>query len=147
MEVIRKELETGTIMFRPLPDDGNPFNTGITAINPIPDGFELLGISDQLTEEDLVGVMPKSPMYDDKFCSFKEHYSNIYFFYEETALEAFNSLKESLGIVDVNRFPKPTETGLDSSLFEMQQFFNQDKEYSQEQSKVRKHIVLFEAKK
>ena len=92
MEVIRKELETGTIIFVPVPDDGNPFNTGITARNPIPEGFWLLGISDQLTEDDLVGVMPKVIKRYQDFMDSKV----VHTFSLPTALEAFNSLKESL---------------------------------------------------
>lgn len=133
MEVIRKELETGKIMFVPVPEGANEFKlfnfsrsglylkqTDSKELNgfdyKLPQGnWQLLGISDQLTEDDLslIGLN----------------------------LEAFKSLKESFGIVDVNKYNnKPVKIvtgnlGID------------DAEWQQEQSKVRKHIVLFEAKK
>lgn len=58
--------------------------------------WQLLGDSKQLTEEDLVGVMPKV---------MGQHYINhnsksIIDRWCKTALEAFNSLKESLQLSD-----------------------------------------------
>lgn len=149
---MRKELETGTIMFQEVDEFGYDFTIKNTTEGKpnqlhyyVPEIFQstnqrlivlekgnwkLLGDSKQLTEDDLslIGLNP----------------------------EAFNSLKESLGIVDVNKYGEkpvfayefgedgPTDAMLHSAQYD---FDYKSIQWQQEQSKVRKHIVLFEAKK
>lgn len=50
--------ETNTeLLFVPYPNDGGLFTTGITDKITIPDGFEFLGLTDQVKEKDLEGVI------------------------------------------------------------------------------------------
>lgn len=76
--------------------DDEDYEDGYISVT-IPQGnWQVLGDSKQLTEEDLVGVMPKA---------MGQHYINhnsksIIDRWCKTALEAFNSLKESLQLSD-----------------------------------------------
>jgi hypothetical protein len=134
----KKELDSGTLLFVEVPNDGNPFTTGITAKNPIPDGFELLGFSTDLTEEQLVGIME---MYGEM--SYKDYLTKPNGFGVSafnTAIEAFQSLKSSLGLIDKAGYPKCGCMG-------PSQDCKGCDDYELLLSKVKKLIVLFNPKK
>jgi hypothetical protein len=60
----------------------------------------------------------------------------------ETALEAFNSLKVSLGVVDVNPMPKPKESDLDSSFFEMQVDLRELEQWQEAQQQLKTYLII-----
>jgi hypothetical protein len=105
----KTELTTGTLLFVEVPNDGNPFNTGITAKNPLPDGnWELLGLSHELTEDQLSEVMDaplRIPNPTNPYCvediAYKSFLNDEYF---HTALESFNSLKQSLNLEETKTY-------------------------------------------
>lgn len=82
------KIKNKSLYFRCKTTEGK-FAIGSTQI-PYLD-WELLGDSKQLIEDDLVGVMPRSKGWLDRFYDFKNDR-----LIKWTALEAFNSLKESL---------------------------------------------------
>lgn len=155
MEVIRKELETGTMLIVEVPDDASgyklkedclyfdiKYGLGNELVSLPSKGFKLIGDSKQLTEDDLVGVIPTTLMHKKhgincyKYRSFSDGFMGF-----ETALEAFNSLKESLQIVDVNKYGhKPDETFNHPSW----EFIRN--KWQSEKAKVKKYIVLFKPK-
>lgn len=165
----KKQLETGTILFVEVPIDAQNimvdgaqsstarltfYDSGWDWIKLPPGNFHLLSDdSTKITEEQLKEVMPRAS-------------SGFYYAYNSpylgaiwnTANEAFHSLKRSLGVVDMNKYPDhnikhpmcrdcadedgtcPNYNGrfCEPSLREEQ--------YQQEQSKVRRYAVLFDKK-
>lgn len=114
MQQINKELPNGTMLFVDVPDDADRFKVFNDLDKPylsyfvgvetyreyLPKGnWKLLGKSTELTEEQLNEIMPaiSTAQLDGVWYS-----SDGERFIHETALESYNSLKESLGVVDVN---------------------------------------------
>jgi hypothetical protein len=129
------ELETGTIGFREIPNDGNIFNTGINARNPIPDGFELLGIFSELKEEDVKEVMPRrNAIYFD-------YVGNRYNPTFKYAKESIHSLAQHLGLDAVNPIDnvKCGCCGLNGNC-------KVCNEWQEAQSKVKQYFVVFKTK-
>ena len=164
--MIQAELEKGTIGFVEVPMDAEQFELelnndlyykkqfmGILTLHlkALPKGnWQILGLSTELTEEVLKDIMSKysKAKYFD--------YVNDYTHYYETAIKSFNSLKQSLGVFDVNKYgiEKPTfsyefgEDGTSDVMLDSAQddFDFKSIQWHQEQSKVRKYITLFKPK-
>lgn len=88
--------ETNTeLLFVPYPNDGNIFTTGITDKNPIPDGFEFIGLTKDVKEQDLVDVMPKVYNgYNEQ--TYKMYKGDIYSTDVFSSLQSLTSLMEFL---------------------------------------------------
>jgi len=140
MQQITHKLPTGTLMFLEIPNDGNPFTTGITAKNPLPDGdWQLLGDRNSVTEEQLKEIMPYHQLEAGRLYF---NFNGKYFI--TTALEAYTSLKISLGVVDVNAYDKDLRTAVLNSVYNTYESkLNEANIYREAQEQVKSFQVLF----
>ena len=166
----KKELDSGKLLFVEVPNEAKGFeivtNQSVIpygkALNyedkpfrgyinycgiDLPDGnWQLLGFSTELTEEQLKDVMTKrGERYEDFSISV---ISSQFVYVLGTSLESFQSLKSSLGLIDENKY----QSDWDELCTYGHGGFAKDGKteielYQEEQSKVKKLIVLFNPKK
>jgi len=172
MQQITHKLPIGTLMFVEVPKQtksgecfiedtclylGNlPYNISSHFIRIDKGNWQLLGSSTDLSEEQLKEIMPRGdadPSGDRYVVGYGLYYQNIEVNYWEgvTALEAYTSLKISLGVVDVNPLRLPTfsyyfgEDGpTDNQLLSAEaDFYHRMEQWQQAQQQVKSFQVLF----
>lgn len=125
---VEHKTEKGTIQFRLIPNDGNLFTTGISAKNTIPEGFQFIGLTSEITEEQCGVMLPgiSTAQLDGVYYSIGdgERYCH------ESALDSFKSLMQHLQVYEVNPLSFDP-TGITTS------------EWKEAQSRTGKWIVLF----
>lgn len=130
---VEHKTEKGTIQFRLIPNDGNLFTTGITAKNPIQEGFDFIGLTSEITEEQAKmmvdrlwsGYRDYSVIDDGSVGNYKRLVCN-------NAIYSFKSLMQHLRVYEVNPLMyDPSRTV---------------KSYLEAQSRTGKWIVLFKPK-
>jgi len=134
MTPIEHKLPSGTMLIVPLKENKNLLRC------EIPDGFEILGESTSISEQQLSGIMPtcNDNGLTKHFDYVKGYYSHSLF----TALESFASLKQSKRIIDHNKYGTERPMPCYDVLWDAEGDELLDN-WTEEQSKVRKYIVLF----
>lgn len=154
------ELETGTLMFIPVPEDSfghwvNPVikqlfhyhtpqlegmsDIDVHTIDLFLHGFKPLSLFSQLKEEDVKEVMPKIHLgayvnYNKKTRRSKDH---DWDFYCDTALQSIHSLAQHLGLDAFNPYGEKREC---------KGWCLKCDRWQEAQSKVKQYFVVFKAK-
>jgi len=141
---VEHKTEKGTIQFRLIPNDGNPFTTGITASNPIAEGFEYIGLTSEVTEDQAKVMLPK-PL--ERKTDFGIQYGYMFSPMETeiciSALDAWRALMQFKKLYEVNPYSNKCDCEIGLSQIAYDACLEEIRNHNLFKDKCGKWIVLF----